>query len=177
MSQPFVGEIRMFAGNFAPANWAFCDGQLLAISENTALFSLLGTTYGGDGQTTFALPNLQSRLPLHQGTSPGGFQYVMGQTGGEENVTLSVSQMPAHDHAFVSTVSAGVDTPAGSVLGIPANGSLYVGTNANGANPNTGTLSSSSNTSVGANQPHQNLMPYLATSFIISLFGIYPSRN
>jgi microcystin-dependent protein len=176
MSQPFIGEIRMFAGNFAPANWAFCNGQLLAISQNTALFSLIGTTYGGDGQTTFQLPDLRSRVPIHQGTS-GASTYVQGQLGGVENVTLSVSQLPAHDHAFVSTVSAGVDTPAGSVLGIPASASLFVGTDANGDNPNTGTLSASSNTSVGGNQPHANLMPYLCTSFIISLFGIYPSQN
>ena len=172
MSNPFVGEIRMFGGNFAPSGWAFCDGQLLPIVQNTALFSLLGTTYGGDGVTTFALPDLRGRVPLHQGAGPGLSPFDIGEVGGEESLTLTVGQMPAHSHEFVSPASPALDTPAGSALGSPASGiALYA------PSAVTGLLNPNANVPVGGGQPHPNLMPYLCTSFIISLFGIFPSRN
>jgi microcystin-dependent protein len=172
MSNPFIGEIRMFGSNFAPAGWAFCEGQLLPISENDALFNLIGTTYGGDGQSTFGLPDLRGRVPVHQGQSGGSSSYTIGQLAGAEAATLTVNQMPSHRHAFASTAAPGRDTPAGSVLGSPGSGALLY---AGGAT--TSTLSASANTTVGGNQPHTNLMPYLCTSFIISLFGIYPTQN
>src|SRR5271165_4385384 len=122
MSTPFLAEIRMFAGEFAPRGWAFCNGQLLPINQNAALFSLLGTTYGGNGTTTFALPDLRSRVPIHQGQGTGLSSYVMGQSGGEETVALTTGQLPAHSHEFVSTAAPVLDTPSGSVLGSPASG-------------------------------------------------------
>jgi microcystin-dependent protein len=171
MSTPFIGEIRMFGGNFAPLDWALCDGQLLPISQNTALFSLMGTTYGGDGVNTFALPNLQGRVPLHMG-SLGSSNYTLGTTAGEETVKLTTAQMPAHSHEFVSSGIAGLDNPAGSVLGAPAAGTeLYA------AGGPTGTMNAAGNVPVGTNTPHPNLMPYLVTNFIIALYGIYPSQN
>src|SRR5277367_6552050 len=120
MSSPYVGEIRMFGGNFAPSGWAFCNGQILSISESEVLFTLIGTTYGGDGQSTFALPNLQGRVPVHQGQGPWLSTYIIGQSGGVENVTLTAGQMPAHSHQFVSAAPPVLDTPAGDVLGSPA---------------------------------------------------------
>ncbi|MGO9930511.1 MAG: phage tail protein [Steroidobacteraceae bacterium] len=172
MANPFLGEIRMFAGNFAPQNWAFCDGQLLSISQYTALFSLLGTQYGGNGTTDFALPDLRSRVPIHQGTLVGGNSYIIGESGGEETVTLATSQLPAHSHQFVSTAAPVLGTPAGAVLGSPASGiALYA------AGAPTGTLNPSANVAVGGNQAHPNLMPYLCVTFIIALAGIFPSRN
>jgi len=172
MATPFLGEIKMFSGNFAPKGWAFCDGQILSIQQNTALFSLLGTTYGGNGTTNFQLPNLQGRVPVHWGVLPGGNQYPLGESGGVENVTLTIGQMPAHSHEFVSTNVAGLDNPAGGVLGAPASGTaLY----ANGG-PD-GTMNASGNLPVGGNSPHSNVMPYLATNFIIALQGIFPTRN
>lgn len=172
MSTPFLGEIRMFSGNFAPRDWAFCDGQILSIAQNTALFSLLGTTYGGNGTSNFALPNLQGRVPVHMGSLAGGSAYVLGETAGEEAVTLTTAQLPAHSHEFVSTGFAGLDNPAGSVLGAPAAGTaLYASSGP------TGTMNAAGNVSVGSNTPHSNLMPFLVTNFIIALAGIYPSRN
>ena len=172
MSTPFLGEIRMFAGNFPPRDWALCDGQLLAIQQNTALFSLLGTQYGGNGTTNFALPDLRSRVPIHQGTLPGGNTYPIGESGGEEAVALVTSQLPAHSHQFVSSAAPVLDAPSGAVLGSPASGiALYA------AGAPTGTLHPSANVAVGGNQAHPNLMPYLCVSFIIALAGIFPSRN
>jgi microcystin-dependent protein len=173
MSSPYVGEIRMFAGNFAPSGWAFCNGQLLAISENPTLFDLIGTTYGGDGQTTFALPDFRSRVPIHQGVGSGLSPYVIGQSGGVETVTLTVEQMPAHSHEFVSAAPPVLDTPTGSVLGSPASGGATV----YAPGGNSGTLNTNANVPAGGSAPHTNLMPYLCTSFIISLFGIFPSQN
>jgi len=172
MSNPYVGEIRMFGGNFAPSGWLFCEGQLLPISQYDVLFSLIGTTYGGDGQSTFALPDLRGRVPVHMGTSDFGTGYTWGSTGGAEAVALTVDGMASHRHAFASTFAAARDTPVAGVLASPANGTLlYAGGGTNG------TLGSAANAVVGASQPHNNLMPYLCTSFIISLFGIFPSQN
>src|ERR1700676_1722061 len=172
MAQPFIGEIRMFAGNFPPAGWAFCDGRLMLISQNSALFNLIGTTYGGDGVNTFGLPDLRGRVPIHQGQGPGLHLYAIGQIGGEENLTLTTSQMPAHNHKFVSAANPGLDSPSNSVLGSPSSGAeLYAPSGP------PGTINAAANASVGGSQPHPNLMPYLCTSFIISLFGVFPSRN
>jgi microcystin-dependent protein len=169
MAQPYVGEIRMFAGNFAPAGWMFCEGQLLPISENETLFNLIGTTYGGDGQSTFALPDLRGRVPLHFG---GGF--TLAETGGVETVTLSVQQMPSHTHALLGSNNLAVGTPpAGQVGGKSGLSSvLPYGTDA----PTTA-ISPQAVGSVGGSQPHNNFQPYLCVDFIISLFGIFPSQT
>jgi microcystin-dependent protein len=169
MGQPFIGEIRMFAGNFAPAGWAFCDGQLLPISENDALFALLGTTYGGDGQETFALPDLQGRIPVHEG--PG---YVLGQLGGVESVTLSTGQIPPHNHPLMgSAANATTTSPTNNVPGTSPEVTVFpYGTD----NPPT-TLATASVSPAGGSQPHDNFQPYLCVNFIISLFGIFPSQN
>lgn len=170
MGQPFVGEIRMFAGNFAPVGWAFCSGQLLPISENTVLFQLIGTTYGGDGQSTFALPNLQSRVPMHMGTSGGSF--IIGQFGGEETITLTTNQMPAHNHLPLANASGTGTSPSGSVWA----GNPDVAQFAPPAQIN-GQVNSQAIGSAGGSQPHDNMVPFLAVNFIISLFGIFPSQN
>ena len=172
MAQPYVGEIRMFAGNFAPAGWMFCEGQLLPISEYETLFNLIGTTYGGDGQSTFALPDLRGRLPLHMGTG-GGATYTLAQNGGTEEVTLTVNQIPIHTHAMACSSGGGVNTsnPAAGVAA-PADLSQYNSTQA--ANTQMGTPATTSD-SAGGSQPHTNFMPYLCINFIISLFGIFPS--
>lgn len=164
MSQPYIGEIRMFAGNFAPAGWMFCEGQLLSIAENETLFQLIGTTYGGDGQSTFALPDMRSRIPLHQGNG-----FILAETGGVEEVTLTSSQIPAHSHAWVASSAPGTGpNPEASVLAASATDRVYSDT--------TGAaLASSSVGAVGGSQPHSNMQPYLCVSFIISLFGIFPS--
>jgi microcystin-dependent protein len=165
MAQPYVGEIRMFAGNFAPAGWMFCEGQLLPISEYETLFNLIGTTYGGDGQSTFGLPDLRGRLPLHQGNG-----FVQGQSGGVEEVTLTVNQMAAHQHSLL--VSGDVSTtlnPGGNVIGTSLTATPFF------ANPPNLALAPQAVTSVGGSQPHNNLQPYLCIDFIISLFGIFPS--
>lgn len=169
MSQPYVGEIRMFAGNFAPAGWMFCEGQLLPISENATLFNLIGTTYGGDGQSTFALPDLRGRIPIHQGNG-----FTLAETGGVESVTLTVSQIPAHSHPMLSAqASATTSDPTDALLAIaPPATTFPFGTDA----PLT-TLSPTSVSSVGGNQPHDNFQPYLCIDFIISLFGIFPSQT
>ena len=166
MAQPYVGEIRMFGGNFAPAGWMFCEGQLLAISEYDTLFQLIGTTYGGDGQTTFALPDLRGRLPLHQGNG-----FTLAQTGGVEEVMLSTTQMPNHEHTLVASSDIGtLLTPNQNVLAQMAAKPYRAGSV-------TTSLAASSLTYIGGSQPHDNRQPYLCVSFIISLFGIFPSQN
>ena len=165
MAQPYVGEIRMFAGNFAPAGWMFCEGQLLPISENETLFQLIGTTYGGDGQSTFALPDLRGRLPIHQGNG-----FILAETGGAEQVTLTVSQIPAHSHSMLATSSIASDTaPAGNVPSQTSTFDFYQTT------PGSQAMAPGSVASTGGSQPHTNFQPYLCVDFIISLFGIFPS--
>ncbi len=166
MAQPYVGEIRMFGGNFAPAGWMFCDGQLLAISENETLFQLIGTTYGGDGQSTFSLPDLRGRLPVHQG---GGFS--LAETGGAESVTLTAAQIPVHAHAMAaSTESGNSASPLGTVVA-QTDGTIqrYI------SDPPSVDMNAAAVGVVGGNQPHSNVQPYLCIHFIISLFGIFPS--
>jgi microcystin-dependent protein len=172
MSSPYVGEIRMFAGNFAPNGWMFCEGQLLPISENDVLFQLIGTTYGGDGEETFALPNLASRVPIHQGVGPDGTTYQMGELSGVETVTLSTQQIPLHTHAMVgSTNAANTGNPAGKVIAQSANVSYMV------IEPNEVNLNAAAVTPVGGSQPHENCQPFLCINYIISLFGIFPSQT
>ena len=170
MSTPFIGEIRMFGGNFPPSGWAFCDGQLIPISENDALFTLIGTTYGGDGQETFALPNLQSRVPMHAGTGPDGVTYTLGEQAGVESVTLTVQQIPIHTHQLLgSNTTAATQTPGGN---IPAQGVGQIYTSADSPIQ----LSPQSVSPNGGSQPHENLQPYLCINFIISLFGEFPHQ-
>jgi microcystin-dependent protein len=170
MSNPFVGEIRMFGGSFAPAGWAFCAGQLMPISENDTLFTLIGTTYGGDGQETFGLPDLQGRTPVHQGTL-SGTTYTIGETGGVESVTLSTNQMPAHNHAILASQDVG-NSPNSTNNVIARSGQVNAFLNANPTvNMNAGLLGA-----VGGSQPHENMQPYLVISYIISLFGIFPHQ-
>jgi len=173
MSEPFVGEIKIFAGNFAPRGWAFCDGQLLAVSQNDALFSLLGTIYGGDGRTTFGLPDLRGRIPIHLGTGPGLSPRNQGARTGVESVSLTVNQLAPHAHgsSTVTVDSADSEIPADNLLAYTDNFDLYSPAPANTA------LSTNSSSSSGANQPHNNMMPYLCVNFIIALVGIYPSRS
>lgn len=171
MSQPFIGEIRMFGGNFAPVGFAFCNGQLLSIADNNALFALIGTTYGGDGQTTFALPNLQGRLPMHMG-SGAGTTVTIGEAGGTESVTLSANQIPNHTHALQASTAAGTSAaPANNVLAASSAVKVYkAGTPANA-------LATQAIGNNGGNQPHGNIQPYQCINFIIALEGIFPSRN
>lgn len=165
MAQPYVGEIRMFAGNFAPAGWMFCEGQLLPISENETLFQLIGTTYGGDGQSTFALPDLRGRLPIHMGNG-----FILAETGGAETITLTVNQIPAHTHAFLASTNVAQDTsPSNKVTGQSGSALLYI------QDQPDSSMNPSAVTSVGGSQPHTNFQPYLCVDFIISLFGIFPS--
>ena len=173
MGTPFVGEIRIFAGNFAPSGWAFCDGQLLAISENETLFNLIGTTYGGDGQSTFQLPDLRGRVPVHQGTNPrSGTSYIIGQSDGDETVTLTTQQMPAHSHSFNATTAIGTQSNPGNAIMANSQGlQPYIEESPSG-NLNPQTLTPS-----GQNQPHDNRQPLLGINFIISLFGIFPSPS
>ena len=169
MGTPYVGEIRMFAGNFAPVGWAFCNGAALAISENDVLFTLIGTTYGGDGQNTFNLPDLQSRVPVHMG---GAFQ--IGQSGGVETVTLTTSQIPAHSHVPQCSGNAGSDqSPLNNVWAV--SGSNIYSDPTNGP-PNVGMDPGALGNS-GGSQPHDNMVPFLCINFIISLFGIFPSQT
>jgi microcystin-dependent protein len=166
MATPYIGEIRIFAGTFAPVDWAFCNGQLQSISENPALFNLIGTTYGGDGVNTFALPNLQSRIPVHQG--PG---FLLAQIAGEEQVTLTTQQIPVHNHtANASNTAANQASPAGNVW---AQSSLNQFSN---AAPTVAMSTAALGNSTGG-QPHDNMTPYLVVNFIIALFGVYPSQN
>lgn len=176
MSEPFVGEIRMFAGNFAPRGWAFCDGQLLAVSQNDALFSLFGTTYGGDGRTTFGLPDLRGRIPLHQGQGPGLSPRPLGSKGGAETVTITTNQLASHSHdANANNNPAGGDSfnPSTRVWAADATqtGLIYATANQDVS------LKSDAISNTGGSQPHTNLMPTLCVNFIVALFGIYPSRH
>lgn len=177
MSEPFLGQITMFGGNFAPRGWAFCNGQLLAISQNSALFSLLGTIYGGDGETTFALPELRGRAPIHWGSGPGLSTRNIGAKGGVETVTLTTNQIPSHDHAlFGDAGSANASTPLGNA-------------HATGEDPNRNPLNQYSNVAptsamhadtvgnTGGGQAHENMMPWQAVSYIIALTGVYPSPS
>ena len=167
MTEPFLGEIRIMSFNFAPKGWALCNGQTLPINQNQALFSLFGTTYGGDGRTTFAIPNLQGQTPIHVG---GGF--VQGQTGGEQNHTLSSPEMPTHPHVAQGTTSnADQPVPTGNLLGAANN--MYAPANAGNLTP----LDPTSISSLGGGQPHQNMQPYLTLSFCVALQGIFPSPN
>ena len=165
MAQPYVGEIRMFAGNFAPAGWMFCEGQLLPISENETLFQLIGTTYGGDGQSTFALPDLRGRIPIHQGNG-----FILAETGGAEEITLTVNQIPAHSHPLLGSLAPATDpNPAGNVLATTTQMEIYYADN-----PDT-SMAATSISPIGGSQPHTNFQPYLCVNFIISLFGLFPS--
>ncbi|HVI34994.1 MAG TPA: tail fiber protein [Gaiellales bacterium] len=167
MSDPYIGEIRVFGGNFAPVGWLLCQGQLLPISEFDALFNLIGTTYGGDGQTTFALPDLASRIPYHQGSG-----YVLGQTGGAEQVTLTQQQIPVHTHtANASSANADQPGPAGNVWGA---GTL---TGYTASQPANTTMNPAALLPAGGNQPHENMPPYVCVNFIIATEGIYPSPS
>ncbi|HMJ95125.1 MAG TPA: tail fiber protein [Thermoleophilaceae bacterium] len=173
MGQSYVGEIRMFGGNFAPAGWDFCDGRLLPISENDTLFQLIGTTYGGDGVSTFGLPDLQGRVPLHAGQGTGGLQnYTLGETGGVESVTVTTQQTPTHNHAFLASASGATSpNPENNTIGSPPTLTMFIVDN-----PVT-PLSNQAVTGVGGSQSHENRMPMLAVSFIISLFGVYPQQT
>lgn len=171
MAQPYVGEIRMFAGNFAPAGWMFCDGQLLPISENDVLFQLIGTTYGGDGESTFALPNLQSRVPIHMGSNAGQ-TFLIGEAAGVESVTLSVQQIPSHTHPLLGSTGNGAQAnPNNNVLASSTLVKPYAQETASVA------MAPTSIGPVGGSQPHDNIQPYLCVNFIISLFGIFPSQT
>jgi len=167
VAQPFLGQIMLFAGNFAPRGWALCNGQILSIAQNTALFSLLGTTYGGNGQTTFALPDLRGRVPNHAGQGPGLSNYVQGQVGGEESVTLNTNQIPPHTHTQPAT--NGLQSTNRPNNALPAEGGVY-------ANESDGSAFHPTS-STGGGQPHDNLSPYLTVNYVIPLEGIYPSRN
>lgn len=172
MSEPFVGEIRMFAGNFAPRGWSYCDGQLLAVSSNDALFSLLGTYYGGDGTTTFGLPDLRGRVPVHAGSGPGLSPRSQGARGGVENVMLTEQQLPPHSHDQLASPTAGDRTsPSGNVIAGRLGDPTFVA-----SAPDTDMAATAIGNS-GANQAHTNLMPTTCVNFIIALFGIYPSRS
>jgi len=176
MSSPFIGEIRMFAGNFAPRNWAFCSGQILPISQNTALFSILGTTYGGNGTTNFALPNLQGMAPLGAGDGAGLTPRTIGDTGGETSVTLLANEMPSHNHGVNASSSVGnqVEPTNGvwSVAGAGRGEKMYATSAGPGANMNPQAIAPA-----GGGAPHNNLPPYLTLNFIIALYGVFPSRN
>jgi len=179
MDNPFLGTISLFAGNFAPRGWAFCNGQILPIAQNTALFSILGTTYGGNGQTTFALPDLRGRAPIHWGQGPGLTNRELGEVSGSENVTLISTQMPIHNHMVAANTALGTQgTPTGNLLALSTDPGA-------GGNPLNFIEPAAPNTSMapnmigqaGGSQPHNNMQPYLAVSFIIALEGIFPSRN
>ncbi len=174
MSSPFIGEIRIFAGNFAPFDWAFCNGALMSIAENSALYNLIGTTYGGDGVNTFGLPNLQSRFPVHQGQLSGGSNYIIGEITGAESITLNLNQIPPHTHtAPASSSTAGTSVaPANGSWASPSGMKQYAATN---ATPTA--MLQAAIQPAGGNQPHANLPPFLAVNFIIALYGIYPSQN
>jgi microcystin-dependent protein len=172
--EPYIGQIMMFAGNFAPRGWAFCNGQLMSIAQNTALFSILGTTYGGDGKNTFALPDLRSRVPVHPGQGPGLSAYTLGEVGGTETVTLTTPQIPAHGHAFqikCSNSTSDAETPENNVPA-PSTPNFNYATQSNALMANEGISSV-----VGGSQPHTNVQPYSCVNFIIAIQGIFPSRN
>lgn len=173
MSQPFVGEIRMFGGNFPPNGWAFCQGQLMPISENEVLFNLIGTTYGGDGQETFALPNLAGRIPIHAGKGPLVSQtYQLGEPGGVESVTVTTQQLPNHSHTWTGSSNIAKNPgPSGGVLATSSLLTPYVGIAPDG------TMAAGAISPAGGSQPHDNMVPFLAVSFIISLYGIFPQQS
>ncbi|MCP4306838.1 MAG: phage tail protein [bacterium] len=172
MADPFVGEIRMFAGSFAPPGWAFCDGQLLAVSQNDALFSLFGTIYGGDGRTTFGLPDLRGRVPIHAGSGPGLSPRQLGSSAGAETETVTLPSLTAHSHAYQASAHLADEAhPTGNVLAQPTAASPYFP-----AAPSVG-MATSAVGDVGGNQSHQNLMPFLCVNFIVALLGVYPSPN
>ena len=174
MSEPFIAEIRIFAGNFTPRGWALCDGQLLPISQNTALFSLIGTIYGGDGRTTTALPNLQGRAPMHPGHGPGLTTRQVGQRGGTETETLTEAQLPSHNHGLQAALSrAGVGNPAGNALNRSTGEQAYQTDASNNLVPMASQMVGNS----GGSQAHNNMQPYLGLNFIIALVGLYPSRS
>ncbi len=173
MADPFIGQIMLFAGNFAPNNWALCNGQIMSIAQNTALFAILGTTYGGDGITTFGLPNLQSRVAIHPGQGPGLSPYALGQVGGEETHTLQVSEIPMHAHVVTvgtTAADASVSSPGGNILA--SSSSFAPASAADGS-----ALGGVSCGPAGQSQPHNNIQPYLCLNYIIALVGIFPSRN
>lgn len=173
MASPFIGEIRLFAGNFNPNGWMFCDGTQLAIAENDALFLLIGTTYGGDGQTTFNLPDLRGRVPIHMGTATSGTTYTLGEMAGVEQVTLSLQQIPNHTHPFIASQDPGSGgSPSNSILANETNVNVYKAT----LNP-TVAMAAGMVQLDGGSQPHTNLQPFLCVNYIISLFGTYPSQT
>lgn len=174
MADPFVAEIRIFPFNFAPKGWAWCDGQLLPLSQNTALFSLLGTTYGGNGKSNFALPNLQGRAPMHPGQGPGLSLHDLGETGGSDTVSLLESEIPAHSHSLgaQNVALGGVANGSGATLNRPASGNLFAT-----SNPQLVPMASQSLAPAGGDQPHNNLMPYLTFYFCIALQGVFPPRT
>lgn len=182
MSDAYIGTIIMFGGNFAPRGWALCNGQILSIAQNTALFSILGTTYGGNGQTTFALPNLQGRVPIHPGQSPGTSGYALGQSGGAETETLATSQMPAHTHTVGVTIHASeshqgpTDNPAGGVLVGGSGQAIYAPAPDSVTTMNTG-MATAAVGIAGGSQPVSVVQPYQCVNYIICLEGIFPSRN
>lgn len=174
MANPFLCEIKIISWNFAPQGWAFCNGQLLPINQNQALFSLMGTTYGGNGQTNFALPDLRGKTPVHEGSG-----LTLGQVGGEINHTVSISEMPQHNHpvnviATTGASSANVNNPSAASLATSAPAEIY---KSNAGNPTLISMSPSTISNVGGNQPHNNMQPYLVLNFIVALVGIYPSQN
>jgi microcystin-dependent protein len=172
MAQPYVGEIRMFAGNFAPNGWMFCEGAPLPISENDVLFQLIGTTYGGDGEETFNLPNLASRVPIHMGTGPDGTTYQIGEMAGTEQETLTVQQIPSHTHPFLATATtATTRNPIPNFAPAQSAGDAYV------QNLDPVPMANQTVTPTGGNQPHENTQPFLCINFIISLFGVFPSQT
>src|SRR5687767_2290271 len=170
MAQPYVGEIRMFAGNFAPVGWMFCEGQLLPISENETLFQLIGTTYGGDGQSTFALPDLRGRIPIHQGNG-----FILAETGGAEEITLTTQQIPVHTHALLATNNTATGTAPSNSQVLAA--STEVSVLPYGTDAPLVSLNPQSVSPIGGSQPHTNFQPYLCINFIISLFGIFPQPS
>lgn len=171
MANPYVGEIRMFGGNFAPAGWAFCDGRLLPITENDTLFNLIGTTFGGDGQSSFGLPDLRGRVPVHMGAGPSLSNRIIGESGGSETVTLTMAQMAAHSHTMSASTAASSPTagPNGGVLATSP-------TQFYGGGAPVVPMDQAAVTPSGGSQPHENMAPFQAVSFIISMFGIFPSQ-
>lgn len=170
MPEPYIGEIRMFAGNFPPVGWMFCEGQTMAISENDALFNLIGTTYGGDGQETFNLPNLASRVPIHMGTGPNGTTYQIGEAAGTEQETLMVQQIPAHTHQLLGSAVNGSQTnPSNVMLASSTVIQPYA------VETPTANMAATAIGPAGGSQPHENTQPFLCINFIISLFGIFPT--
>ena len=175
MAQPFLGQIQAFGFGFAPRNWAFCNGQILSISQNTALFALLGTTYGGNGTSTYALPNLQSRVPIHFGTNLG-VDYVLGEFGGAESVSLNLTNLPSHNHTFAGTASAAnVKQPqTGAALAQSSSGNAFY---AQAGSPTVTAINPGTVGTTGGGLPHSNIQPYLTINWCIALAGVFPARN